>query len=70
MRKIYCDHCGKEIKGIEINELTCDDCYYDYETCKFVGYGYALCEKCWSERHRAHINLDMKFLNMVEERIE
>lgn len=67
MRKFYCDHCGKEIRGIEINELSCDDCFYDAENEYFVGTGCVLCEKCLAERNQAHINLDMKFLNMVEE---
>ena len=70
MRKTFCDHCGKEIKGVEINELACDDCFFDEEIRKFVGAGYTLCEKCWAERHQAHINLDMKFLNLVEEWME
>ena len=70
MRKTFCDHCGKEIKGVEINELDCDDCFFDAETRDFVGAGYTLCEKCWDERHQAHINLDMKFLNLVEEGME
>ena len=67
MRKTFCDHCCKEIKGLDINELDCDDCFFDSETRKFVGEGYTLCEKCLVERHQLHINLDMNFLNIVEE---
>lgn len=70
MRKTFCDHCGKELAGAEINELKCDDCFFDDEIEEFVGAGYTLCEKCWEERERAHINFDMNFLNMVEEGME
>ena len=70
MVKTFCDHCMKEIKGVEINELSTDDCTFDSETKEFVGAGYMLCEKCWDERQKAHINLDMKFLNIVEEGME
>lgn len=65
--KIFCDHCGREINGVEVNELSCDDCFFDHKTGDFVGYGYVLCEKCWDERQQAHINLDRDFLNMKAE---
>lgn len=64
MMKIFCDHCGREIRGVEVDELSCDDCFYDHETREFVGSGYTLCPKCWNERLQAHINLDREFLNM------
>ena len=67
MRKTFCDHCGKEIKGVEINELSFEDCHFDSEAKEFVGLGCTLCAKCWEERHQAHINLDLRFLNMIEE---
>lgn len=70
MGKTFCDHCGKEIKGVEIYELDCGNCFFDAENREFVGAGYTLCEKCLDERHQAHINLDMKFLHIVEEGIE
>jgi hypothetical protein len=70
MRKTFCDHCGKEISGVEINELSVEDCHFDSESKEFVGCGCTLCEKCWDERHQAHINLDLKFLNMIEEGME
>lgn len=66
MSKTFCSHCSKEIKGIDINELAYDDCFYDYDIHKFIGYGYVLCKKCWNERNQVHIDLDMKFLNMTE----
>lgn len=68
--KIFCDHCGKEINGAEINELSVEDCHYNHETKEFVGLGCTLCGKCWEERKEAHINLDMKFLRLVEEGME
>lgn len=67
MNKIFCNHCGKEVKGIDVNELAYGNCFYDYETHKFIGYGCVLCKKCWNKRNQIHINLDRKFLNMVEE---
>ena len=70
MRKCFCDHCGREIKGAEINELSVDDCFFDVENREFVGAGYTLCEKCWDERIQEHIYFDMKFLNLVEEGME
>ena len=66
MRKTFCDHCGKEITGKDINELGTDDCFFDVPNKDFVGYGYTLCEECWDERKAAHIQLDKIFLNMVE----
>ena len=66
MRKTFCDHCGKEITGSDINELDTDDCFYDVPNKDFVGCGYTLCEECWNERIAAHILLDKIFLNMVE----
>lgn len=66
MRKIYCDHCGKEITGNDINELTTDDCFYDTSSKEFVGCGYTLCGECWNERYDAHIQLDKIFLNIEE----
>lgn len=70
MRKTFCDHCGKELKGPEINELDTDDCFFDFENREFIGVGLTLCEKCWAERHQAHIDLDMKFLRLIEEGME
>lgn len=70
MRKTVCDHCGKEISGVEINELLVDDCFFDNEAKEFVRVGYTLCGKCWAELHQAHINLNMKFLNMVGDGME
>lgn len=67
MRKTFCDHCGEEIKGREINELGTDDCFFDVPNREFVGCGFTLCEECWNERINAHIELDKLFLNMVEE---
>ncbi len=67
MDKIFCNHCGKEIKGIDVNELAYDECFYDYEAHKFIGCGCVLCKKCWNKRNQMHINLDTKFLNMIEE---
>ena len=70
MIKTFCDHCGKEISGVEINELCCEDCFYDAENEYFVGAGCVLCGKCWAERKQAHIDFDMKFLNMAVEDVE
>lgn len=70
MRKCFCDHCGKELRGNGINELDCGDCFYDSEIQEFVGAGCTLCDKCWLERYQAHINLDMTFLHIAEEGME
>ena len=70
MRKVFCDHCLKEIKGAEINEMGIEDCFFDNESRMFVGHGCTLCGDCWKERRQAHINLDMRFLNLVEEGME
>lgn len=65
MTKIFCDHCGKEIKDNNINELGIDDCFFDKD---FVGYGCTLCGECWIERRKAHIQLDKIFLNIAEQK--
>jgi len=46
MRKTFCDHCGKEITGKDINELGTGDCFFDMPNKDFVGCGYTLCEWC------------------------
>ena len=32
MEKTFCDHCGKEISGIQINEIICEDCFFDVDS--------------------------------------
>lgn len=65
MIQIFCNHCGKGIKGEEIKELTSCDCYVDAETGKVVGSGCTLCAQCMSLREKAHILLDKEFLHIA-----
>ena len=65
MVKYFCDHCGKEIHGNEINELDEEDCFYDhFDTKKLVGFGAILCPDCLDKRIQEHIQLDLNFLNI------
>ena len=67
MRKIFCDHCGKDITYLPMNEMMTDDCFTERDEdggIWFVGYRCELCNDCWDERHRLHVELDKKFLNL------
>ena len=66
MIKVFCDHCHKEITNDKKNELTLEDCFWDIKTRKFVGPGCVLCEECWEERYRKHLELDVEFLHLKE----
>ena len=70
MKKTFCDHCLKEIRGVEINELDIADCFIDSINRIYVGEGCTLCPECWDKRIQAHINLDMLFLHLNEEGME
>lgn len=65
MRKIYCDHCGKDITHEWANTLDIDDCFLLSE--KRIGHGFELCDNCWEERQRLHAQLDADFLHVKEE---
>ena len=62
MRKIYCDHCGKDITHELANTLDFDNCFTLDE--KRIGYGCELCDNCWEERQRLHAKLDADFLHV------
>ncbi len=64
MTKTFCDHCGKEISGNNINELGSDDCFYDYDAGELVGYGCVLCGECWEERSKKLVEFDRAYLNL------
>lgn len=79
MRKIFCDHCGKDITREPVSELSIDDCFLLGE--KWIGHGCELCTNCWKKRERLHAQLDADFLHVnvqngdrqngaTEERIE
>lgn len=64
MIKHYCDHCGREIAGNEINELDdSDNLFYDEIKRVFIGSGKELCSSCYDERIKAHIELDHQFFD-------
>lgn len=62
MRKIFCDHCGKDITREPVSELSIDDCFTLDE--KWISYGFELCNNCWEERQRLHARLDADFLHV------
>lgn len=62
MRKIFCDHCGKDITHEWANTLDIDDCFLLGE--KRIGHGCELCNGCWDERQRLHAQLDADFLHV------
>ena len=62
MRKVYCDHCGKDITHASVNELDYDDCFLLND--KRIGHGCELCDACYEERARLHAELDATFLHV------
>ena len=65
MIKKICDHCGKEITmWDDENSLDANDCFFDYETKRFIGIDSLLCSKCLEERNEKHIALDREFLKL------
>ena len=59
MIKVFCDHCGKELHGIEANFFDEDSCYFSKGV--FTGGGFHLCDKCMEERDKLHEEIDRKF---------
>lgn len=62
MRKIICDHCGKDISGVSFSTLDTSDCYSYLQ--RHIGFGCDLCDDCWNERKKKHAELDMEFLHL------
>ena len=62
MRKVFCDHCGRDITHESVSELDFDDCFMLDEI--RIGHGCELCDGCWEERQRLHAQLDADFLHI------
>ena len=65
MRKIYCDHCGRDITHDTTNTLDHDDCHYLFDKSVYVGRGCELCDDCYAEREVLHAQLDLEFLHLM-----
>ena len=63
MRKVICDHCGKDITHEQTNMLNIDNCFLLGE--EWIGHGCELCDGCWEERERLHAQLDADFFHAV-----
>lgn len=66
--KHYCDHCGQELdvsKRCELDDRDFIDATWE-DSQKF--YGYELCEACYDLRLRKHLELDLAFFGVREEK--
>lgn len=59
MSECRCAHCGQDASPE--NRLWMSECFYDDDTCQWVGHGQPLCDQCWDERIRLHAKLDKEF---------
>lgn len=65
MIKYFCDHCGKELGPNNTVELWNEDTLFFYDG-DFIGKDNILCNDCYDERIRLHIDLDRSFFNAEE----
>lgn len=64
MKKIFCDHCGKDITEGTVNELSIEECHLDYNKDLYVGVNCELCDDCYIEREQALADFDRVFLKL------
>ena len=65
MIRYYCDHCGDVLTGA-YNELDYDDTFMDPTTYRHLGIDCLLCDECYEERERLHLELDKQFLHLTD----
>lgn len=64
MRKVFCDHCGKELDASNHNTLDAINCF-ELEN-HVIGVNSDLCNECYIKREKLHARVDKMFLHIKE----